>query len=258
MAACSTAVEFSRYPVDWKNVRGVYKKLQTDFHLLTDPFGITVPDHRNVDLSHLICAIDVVDRNLDRIENADERQRFMTSTLDYLRGNAATLDVREASDELLWRMDCLREIISRLGISGEFCDTVEAIVDHGEAKRLASTEGEMIAHLVEEWRLTGMLPVLVLGDLSTAEFERFFFHCCATMPAIDMLQDARMDYRNGQISIRPTFRLHWKLLKILLCGLPMLLRHFPKPLTLFRYAFSFIWEGITRQPSSHYQSHYQS
>ena len=248
MAVCAGAREASRYPVDWTNVRGVYKKLQTDFHLLTDPFGIVVPDDRNVDLSHLICAIDVVDRNLDRIENALDRQQFMTATLDFLRGNVPLLQINDGSKELMWRMDCLREIVARLGIAEEFCDTVKAIVDHGEAKRLANSEDEMIAHLVEEWRLTGMLPVLVLGELSTPAFERFFFHCCATMPAIDMLQDARMDYRNGQISIRPTFRLHWKLLKILLSGLPRLLRHFPKPLTLFRYAFSFIWEGITRRP----------
>ena len=105
-----------------------------------------------------------------------------------------------------WPNGCLflKEAIHRLGISTKFCDTVADVVDHGEAKRVAKTESEMIGHLVEEWRLTGMLPVLFLGDLSNDDFEEFFFECCAAMPAIDMLQDARRDFREGQITIRPT------------------------------------------------------
>ena len=229
--------------MDWRNVRDVYRKLQDDFHLLTEPFGIYVPADRNLDLSQLIGAIDVVDRELDKIENASDREGFIVNVLEYLRADSSNLSVA-ASEELFERMAILREAIERLGIRKEFCDTVRKVVDHGEAKRVAATNEEMIHHLIEEWRLTGVLPVLFLRELSTPAFERFFYLCCATMPAIDMLQDARMDYRNGQIGVRPSIWLHLKLLKVFCTPLPKLLFLFPAPLTLLRYALSFIWQGI--------------
>ena len=229
--------------MDWTNVREVYKKLQDDFHLLTEPFGIFVTEDRNRDLSQLIGAIDVVDRELDRIDEADSREVFIDNVLAYLRGESAELKV-DSSDELSDRMAILKEAIERLEIQSEFCDTVEEVIDHGEAKRLAKTDGDMIHHLVEEWRLTGVLPVLFLREFSTPAFEKFFYLCCATMPAIDMLQDARMDYRNGQIGVRPSIGLHLKLLKVFCAPLPKLVWLFPAPLTLFRYALSFVWQGI--------------
>lgn len=229
--------------MDWTNVRAVYRKLQDDFHLLTEPFGIFVPADRNLDLSQLIGAIDVVDRELDRIEAAADRESFVTNVLSYLRGNVDELNV-VASKELMDRMAILREAIERLQIRSEFCDTVQKVVDHGESKRIAKSDKEMIHHLVEEWRLTGVLPVLFLRELSTPAFEKFFYLCCATMPAIDMIQDALMDYRTGQISVRPSIGLYFKLMKIFLGPLPKLLYLFPSPLTLVRYALSFVWQGI--------------
>lgn len=229
--------------MNWTNVRAVYRKLQDDFHLLTEPFGIFVPDDRNLDLSQLIGAIDVVDRELDTIDEAKDREVFIAKVLRYLRGKTGGLNI-EASKELIERMAILREAIERLEIQDQFCDTVQKVVDHGESKRIASTEKEMIHHLVEEWRLTGVLPVLFLRELGTPEFEKFFYLCCATMPAIDMIQDARMDFRSGQISVKPSIGLYLKLAKIFFCPLPKLLILFPSPLTLVRYAMSFVLQGI--------------
>jgi len=231
--------------MDWTNVRAVYRKLQDDFHLLTEPFGIFVPDDRNLDLSQLIGAIDVVDRELDKIAEAKDREVFIAKVLRYLRGESQTLNIPDSiSVELLERMAILREAIERLRIQNEFCDTVQKVVDHGESKRIATSNKEMIHHLVEEWRLTGVLPVLFLRELSTPAFEKFFYLCCATMPAIDMIQDAGMDFRSGQISVKPTIGLYFKLAKIFFGPLPKLLVLFPSPLTLVRYAMSFVWQGI--------------
>jgi len=236
--------------MDWTNVRAVYRKLQDDFHLLTEPFGIFVPDDRNLDLSQLIGAIDVVDRELDRIDNAADREMFIAKVLGFLRGESAQLEIG-SSKELPDRMAILREAIDRLEIQTEFCDTIQKVVDHGELKRIAKTNKDMIHHLVEEWRLTGVLPVLFLRELSTPAFEEFFYLCCATMPAIDMIQDARMDFRSGQISVRPTIGLYLQLMKMFFSPLPRLMLLFPAPLTLVRYAMSFVWQGIRGATNSY-------
>lgn len=243
MMATAKSEPYTLPPMDWTNVRAVYKKLQDDFHLLTEPFGIAIPKERNRDLAQLIGAIDVVDRELDQINLAESREVFIEAVLAFLRGESLILNV-DASAELLQRMEILKEAIERIGIQEVFCDTVQQVIKHGESKRVAQTDDDMIHHLIEEWRLTGVLPVLFLREFSTPEFEQFFYLCCATMPAIDMLQDARMDYRSGQISVRPSIVLHLKLLKVLCAPLPKLAWLFPAPLTLVRYAFSFIWQGI--------------
>ena len=55
--------------VDWKGIRRVYRKMNEEFYLITEPFGISIDEDLNVDLGNLIAAIDVVDRTLDTIED---------------------------------------------------------------------------------------------------------------------------------------------------------------------------------------------
>jgi hypothetical protein len=105
----------------------------------------------------------------------------------------------------------------------------------------------MIAELIAEWRSTGHLTVLMLGHKSTPQFERFFYLACEMMPAIDTIQDARFDFRTGQTAIRPTIGLYARLVGVFVFPLPRLIYYFPDRWSLFKYAFSFLMEGIHRR-----------
>ena len=234
-------------PMDWLKVRSVYRKLHTDFQALTSPFGIVIPDHLDRDLARLIGAIDVVDRELDQIDSASDRQLFGESLLRFLRNQSPALEFEPASDELISRMHGLRSMVVRKTIHAPFCKTVEKILGHTEAKRQANSQHQLISHLVAEWRMTGHLTVLVLGDKSTSEFESFFYLACEVMPAIDTIQDARMDYKAGQIRVRPGIGFYARLIGMFVLPLPKLLYRFPARWTLVKYAFSFGMSGFARR-----------
>lgn len=180
-------------PVDWSNIRLVYKKLQDDFYRITEPFGISVSEETSL-------------------------------------------------DEVSRRMSILRTIIKKRGIQTEFCKTVESTLTRTEAKRAAKSERLMIDEMREEWRLTGHLTVLILRPESNAAFEKFFYLCCEMMTAVDMIQDAVSDYRQGQISVFPWPTLYLRLLAEFVLPMPKLIWRFPKPTGLIKYAASFLYE----------------
>ena len=228
-------------PVDWTGVRRVYKMMQDLFYLVTEPFGIQLTSSRNRDLAHLIAGIDSLDRNLDILEELDEREEFSHALIQYLNGQSASIESMHATAEVSDRMMILKEILVRRKIQTQFCETAGRVLKLTEQKRLAATETDMIRYLKEEWRLTGDLPVMIMGDESNERFERFFFLCCEMMTAVDMIQDARADFREGQISVRPSLTLYLRLLGVFLLPMPVLLWRFPNPLNLFRYAWAFLW-----------------
>ena len=229
-------------PIDWTNVRPVYKKLQDDFHLLVAPFGVEVSPTRNLHLSHLIATIDSLDRNLDNLDAASERTEFAEALIAYLDGSTATMETSLATDEVVRRTGSMKAVIVAADVQREFCATAKQILIHTEAKRLATDAREMVEQMRIEWRLTGHLTILLLGKASTSAFDRFFFLLCEAMTAIDMIQDAVDDYRTGQISVRPCPALYLRLTAEFLMPLPKLIWLFPKRTNMMKYAFGFLRE----------------
>ncbi|MFK7765663.1 MAG: hypothetical protein AB8B55_00370 [Mariniblastus sp.] len=242
--AANQATPTNKPEMDWHNIRPVYQKLQTDFHVLTEPFGIFPSDEKNLDLSNLIGAIDVSDRALDVIVCLERRKQFSDKTIEFLAGPCEEafefFDEFALTNEFHDRIGKLKSIIIRLEIQAEFCKKSNQVFEYTEAKRQANSQGEMIRNLVAEWECTGHLPVLILGELSTPKFEKFFFLACSMMPAIDMVQDARADFETGVIRVRPSVLLYLRLLAIFLVPAPLLLWRFPAPLNLIKYAISFL------------------
>lgn len=233
-------------PIDWTNVRPIYRKLQDDFYLITDPFGINLSERDNLFLSHLIGAIDSIDRILDNLPDKLERAGFAWSLLRYLEGNSDHIESDAITDELCWRMKNLRHIIVIRGVREEFCETAARIFDCTESKRWAKERKLLIRFLKEEWRLAGHLTVLVMRHASNSSFERFFYLCCEMMFAIDLIRDAKTDYANDEISIKPTIGLYLVLFFDFVVRLPKLLSRFPKRSNLVKYAAGFLYDVYVR------------
>ena len=234
-----------RREVNWTGIRPVYRKMNEEFYLITKPFGISIDEELNVDLGNLIAAIDVVDRTLDTINEKAEREAYAAATVAFLKSDQplssiAGFPLERLTEELDTRLTELREIICRGNIQALFAETIESTFFHTEAKRSATKVDEMIDHLVTEWNLAGRLPVLILGDNTTPKFESFFYLCCEMMPAVDMIFDARADYREGQLSVRPSLMMYVKLFLVFALPMPKLFWRFPKPMNLVRYTFTFL------------------
>jgi len=241
-AAVNIAVQNSIELIDWSQVRSVYRKLHTDFHVLTKPFGIEISEQMNQDLAHLISLIDAVDRDLDELNQFADRQTFGRSVVAFLKGDITEIETATVSKELALRLSFLREIVVRRNIADNFAKAVDAIFEHTEAKRQTSDSNEMLKHLTVEGWYTGRLPILVLNEHSNAGFEKFFYLFCELMTVVDMIQDAHADYRNDEIIVRPDVTLYGKLMATFVLTLPKLFYRFPSPLKLVKYCLSFLYE----------------
>ena len=250
--SAATIAKLSTVQVDWTNVRTVYRKMNEEFYLITEPFGIIIDDHLDTDLGNLIATIDVVDRTLDAIDDKDVRAEIADAIVNFLRCNLLlrllpAFPAELYSPELEARLDVLREMIIRRDIRDQFADTIQNILFHTESKRTAFDLDQMIHHLVREWSLAGRLTLLILGDRSTRQFDRFFLLCCEMMPAVDMFLDAGSDYRSGQLSVRPTLKMYVKLILVFALPIPKLFQRFPKPMNLLRYSFAILNQNSREQ-----------
>jgi hypothetical protein len=229
-------------PVDWVNVRAVYRKLHDEFPRITEPFGIAISQEQNRDLAHLICAIDSIDQVIDEIQCSAERDSLAESIVDFIAGRKTQFAFDSPNIAgLVDRIYCLRNVVVRRGVQVEFAKTAAQVLFHSEQKRMATTVNDMVDHLNREWRLSGDLTVLVLGQTDNERFVRFFGLCCEMMTVVDMVPDAKADYASGQLSVRPGLCLYLRLLGSFVVRAPVALSRFPKKLQLLGYAAKFIF-----------------
>ena len=226
--------------IDWTNVRAIYKKLQDDFHLITEPFGILLSDADNLHLSHLIATIDSIDRVLDPLPVSEDRANFADALLNFLRSDVDEVSSDFATSEIQARIKNLRNALIACGTRNEFVDTAAKVFYHTEAKRTATTSNDLVDHLKEEWRLAGHMTVLMMAGKTNPRFERFFYLCCEMMTSVDMVKDAASDFRKGELAFQPNLRFYLRLIREFLVPLPILIWRFPKPQNLVRYAFGFL------------------
>jgi hypothetical protein len=230
---------------NWTNVRPVYRKLYFDFHLLTNPFHLRPTSRTDIDLAHLITAMEVVDRYLDEMPEPGSSRTFSDGVLGFLAGETSGEDwpglVGEpAVDELTSRLHSLRAAIEFRGIQAEFLATVESIFHHTELKRQATSTDSFIAHLIEEWRLAGHLTVLVLGSQSTRKFEKFFYPFCEMISAVDTIVDIRADHKARRLKLKPGPLLYTNLLSVAIRRMPNLFWRFPARWQLLKYGLPFL------------------
>ena len=199
-------------PVNWIPIRSVYRKLHTDFHVLTNPFGIRISHQLNRDLAHLIGAIDCVDRELDGLDEAAHRQSFGKSLIRYLRGESPALAVKPAKIELVSRLQVLRTVI--LAPRDSKFVLRYGRKDPGAHRGETSIVRQTSNDLPPDYRMEVDRPFkrfYCLAPKARPISRRFFYLACEMMPAIDTIQDARSDYQQGQIRIRPSIGLYTRL-----------------------------------------------
>ena len=247
MVVADTKLDCLVDPINWENVRPIYKKMQDDFHWITRPFGIELSGRENLHLSHLIATIDVIDRVLDPLSSRSAREDLAAALLCYLNGGSETIESEYATPEIRWRLQNLRRVIIAKGVQAEFCKAVAGVFEHTEAKRWVTTPSELLYHLRKEWRLAGRMTVLVMGDVATPQFEKFFYLCCAMMPSVDMIRDAGRDFENGEVAVKPSLGLYYSLAAGFLLPMPKLLWRFPRPTCLIRYALGFLVDVFVKQ-----------
>ncbi len=239
----------ARQPFDWNGIRPVYRTMHAEFWRLTRPFSLKIPDDVWRDLAVLIAAMDVADRELDRLADAGDRRVLGRRIGELLAGANRLRERCPASPELIRRLASLHKVLGRRGIQVQFVATMNEIVDWAERKRLAGSHAAWLNSAAREWQIAGRLPLLILGASSTPRFESFFLRLCRTMHIVDTALDARQDYRDGLLPFRPGLAFHALLFFRLLRELPSLLFLHPGPLCLIGYALRMLRAASQPEPA---------
>jgi len=197
--------------IDWNSVRGIYKKLSDEFHVLTEPFKVQLSNELKLQLDHLIIAIDGVDNTLDELAAAAVRNSLSSEMIEFL------------SDD---------------NKSG-FIQATKDILNFTELKRHTTDPNQLIELVVKEGTATAQLPLSILIDSSTHEFRSFFTQLCELMGIVDLIFDLRSDYNNKLISIKPSLNLYLRLIRISASRGLRLIRAFPKKLSFLKYCTKF-------------------
>jgi len=228
----------------WDNVRPIYKKLSEEFHYLTDPYDISINSEVKNYLDHLIISIDEVDNYIDEIKDVNLRNSITESLIEYLNNDDFEWKHFDNNHSLSKTMKTVKFIVINRSIRAEFVNALKIIFHNTEVKRHTTNIDELMKYIMLEGEATAVLPLSILGIKSTEEFGQFFSKLCKMMGIADLLFDAKQDYKDGILSVKPNLKLYIRLLKILMVDGVKIIVSFPKKLNFIFYCMRFIRELI--------------
>ncbi len=226
-------------PLDWRQVRPIYKKLSDEFHILTTPYGISLSERRKKMLDHLILSIDAVDQYVDEMPAKKDRDELTESIKNSLRDTTSAWDHPLASIELAHHISILKQIVEELGIQSRFAKAAARIFYYTETKRHTTNYQELIRLVKKEGYATAELPLSIMGIDPSHPFALFFRTLCMLMGIADLVIDAYSDHRANYIKVRPSPHLYITLIGITIKeGLGLIWR-FPAKLSFMMYCIRF-------------------
>ena len=246
MSAKHPASSSSLPPVDWHNVRPIYKKLSDEFSVLTDPYKIVMTKEQKLKLDHLILSIDVVDQYIDEMPHKEERDLLTTSIKESLRQKGTIWSHPLASAKLEKNITILKQIVQDLGIQSRFAKAASRIFSYTEEKRHTPHRKALIQLVQKEGYATSELPLAVMQVSPDHPFAGFFSRLCMIMGIADLIVDARSDYRTKYIVARPSPLLYFHLVGIVLYEGLRLIWQFPYKISFLlyciRFSFALLWD----------------
>ena len=226
-------------PVDWTDIRPIYKKLSEEFHVLTDAYALQLVGETKVKMDHLILAIDQVDKCIDEISSEGDRVAAMDFLIDYLKDKINGIEHPMFSPKLKAIMPTIKLIIHQEEIVDEFIKAVTDIFNYTEKKRYVKTNEALIELVSKEGIATARLPLSFMKVGLDEPFAKFFTQLCLLMGIMDLIVDARDDYKQQIISVKPNLGLYFSLFKKLCSGGFSALWQFPRTLKFIAYCTKF-------------------
>lgn len=225
--------------LDWSAVRAIYRKLSDEFHVLTDSYKVSLSARRKIMLDHLIIAIDKVDQSIDEIPDKLDRDELTECMLSFLENDQKEFGNRLATDSLSQNMNVLKLIVHELGVQGRFILAVAKIFKYTEEKRHTNNAEQLIALVQKEGAATAELPLSIMQVPADHPFAYFFNNLCKMMGIADLIVDARSDYRDNYIALKPSLLLYFNLSWILVKEGVRLIWNFPRKLRFIIYCVKF-------------------
>ncbi len=224
---------------NWAQTRPIYKKLSDEFHILLDAYNITLDVEKKVMLDHLILGIDAVDKCIDEITDQYTRNAVCEDLILFLEDANKELSHECIDNDLSDFMAILKQIVMYLNIEKRFIGAVRTIFYYTEMKRHVKKRSALIEYVSLEGRATAELPLSIMSVDPQHKFAKFFTTLCMLMGIMDLIVDARSDYKLKYISVRPNLVLHFRLIYILVISGIKMIFQFPQPFKFIGYCLRF-------------------
>ena len=228
-------------PIDWDSIRPIYKKLSDELHVLTSSYGIEISPEIKMHLDHLITVIDTVDQSIDTLEDDSERVELSNAIVDFLTSQSSEINHYLASPELNTKLSIIRSIVHQEGSVQDFTRAAKIVFDYTERKRHTSSVDELISFVQTEGSATADLTISIMQVKDHHAFRMFFARLCMLMGIADLIVDARSDYKNNYIKVKPALFLYYRLIVILVKEGLKLIWHFPRRVSFLFYCIRFGW-----------------
>ncbi len=222
----------------WDSVRSIYKKLSDEFHVLTDSYKIELTPLTKSNLDHLIILIDDVDQCIDEIPDKSIRDSITESLIHFLQEKDEK-HVHEEAHSFQDKLATIKQIVHQERIQPRFVGAVKNIFHFTELKRHTESIEKIIQLVQAEGEATAELPLSILKIDKEEAFGLFFTRLCRIMGVADLFMDARSDYKNGYTVIKPSLKLYFRLLRIIIKDGIKILFSFPRKMNFIAYCFKF-------------------
>ena len=224
---------------DWNGTRIIYKKLSEEFQVLTNTFNLNIDQRTKLYLDHLIIAIDEIDNYIDELPSKEERDAVTHSLVDFLLNEKEKWIYPKQNETLPIKIENLKRVIQQLDIKEEFSASAKTIFYNTEIKRHTKKAEDLIQFVTLEGKATAILPLSIMQIKSDTPFGIFFTKLCMLMGIVDLIIDARQDFKKEQIALQPNFKLYYQLFKITIIDGLNILISIPRKLKFMNYCFRF-------------------
>jgi hypothetical protein len=229
--------------LNWQGVRAEYFKVWADFPVIAKPFGITLSQDQVNALGHLLISMDLIDSAIDREVDQRTRENLCQSILKWMSRETDKYPLAETIDTD--RLNPLRELVTRRGISAPFLTAASTVFLASERKRNSKTVSGFVQSLIDEGQSAAEMTIEILGQNTNDPFNDFLQRVMRIGTIVDTLLDANDDFEKGILNLHPNLVFRLRLKTAIAIRLPGLILAFPNSRLLWRYCLSYTRDQLS-------------
>ncbi|NNE92676.1 MAG: hypothetical protein HKN23_13600 [Verrucomicrobiales bacterium] len=229
-------------PTPESEVREEYSRLSADFRILVTGAGFDLPEKTWHEIDVIMHGCECLDRVVDSLPTREARIRLAAEISNAIAAGRVTKRGTELDFHLLKMGNVFTNTDSRYRASAN----VARIYEISDQLRGVKTRRHYIELVCEEGRKFLDLFVPILEPHCPARFLEFFLELGEVGDLVDKFVDARADYVRDEHPFPPDFLHHLRLLIAVIRRTPKILRLYPNPLVLIRWASRYFLPGNHR------------
>ncbi|MFA7686105.1 MAG: hypothetical protein WCX95_04890 [Candidatus Gracilibacteria bacterium] len=191
-----------------EGVRPQYGKGVKYIGIMANDFDCPMGPEDQQNLQVLFDAVECIDRYIDSQPSIEEMDEMFDQIIGFLQENNTQINVQEGQgplpQELLTQLATLKEMLGQIENRDDFFAHVVNLKEITHRLRITRDVRQYVADSLSGGKETAALSFSVMDENRFNQaFKDFFELAGATGNLIDDIVDAKADYANGEIALKP-------------------------------------------------------